>query len=86
MLPQADAQVLQVNPDFARLYKDVATIKLNTDGSSKIVDAKEAKARADFTTQLNNARVELAKKGLLEEGLRHVAYSIKELPDEVQRL
>jgi len=86
MLPQVDAQVLRVSPDFARLYKDIATNKLNPDGSSRIVDTKEAKARAVFATQLHNARVELARKSLLDEGLRHVAYTIKELPDEVQHL
>lgn len=83
MLPQADAQVLKANPDFARLYKDLATNKLNTDGSSQIVDPKAAKARDAFATELHNARVELARKRLLFEGLRHVAYNIRELPDEV---
>lgn len=83
MLPQADAQVLKANPDFARLYKDLAANKLNTDGSSQIVDPKEAEARAAFATELHNTLVELARKSLLSEGLRHVAYNIRELPDEV---
>ncbi|GAB7337050.1 hypothetical protein MBLNU457_g2459t1 [Dothideomycetes sp. NU457] len=84
MLPQPDPQVLKANPDFARLYKDLAANKLNTDGSSQIIDPKEAKTRDAFATELQNTRVELARKNLLSEGLCHVAYSLGELPDELQ--
>lgn len=83
MLPQADAHILKANPEFARLYKDLAANKLNTDGSSQIVDPKDAKTRDIFAAELQNARVKLARKRLLIEGLRHVAYNLTELPDEV---
>ena len=49
MLPQIDAHTVSSNPHFARLHKDLSTRKLNKDGSSSRTDARELKARKDFT-------------------------------------
>ena len=43
MIPHIDTQVLGSNPQFARLHKDLRINKLDSDGSTKLLDVKEAR-------------------------------------------
>jgi len=48
MIPQPDLHVLTANPQFALLYKDLATNRLERNGSSRVLDVKAAKEREGF--------------------------------------
>lgn len=48
MLPEPDPHVLHSHPKFAALYKDLATNRLEQNGSSKVSDVKKVKERAVF--------------------------------------
>lgn len=50
MLPQPDAEVLQSNPQFALLWKDLATDKIQRNGVSRSVgEGKEGVNRREVS-------------------------------------
>ncbi|KAI5197513.1 hypothetical protein E4T39_07264 [Aureobasidium subglaciale] len=72
MLPQPDAKVLRTNPQFAALWKDLTTNKMERNGVSKEVAANKETVKMRET--LKNKRVELAEKEILGDAVRHVAF------------
>ncbi|KAJ3478233.1 hypothetical protein NLG97_g8634 [Lecanicillium saksenae] len=62
-----DDQVLDNNPDFARLYKTLTTSILNPDGTSK--RSKESKENETIRNQADQHRLRAAKQHLLEKAI-----------------
>lgn len=48
MLPPVDPSILQQNPNFSTLYKDLCTRKLNPDGSTR--DTKKQRIHDEIRT------------------------------------
>ncbi|KAJ6783624.1 hypothetical protein PWT90_04477 [Aphanocladium album] len=67
MFPPVDDQVLENNPDFARLYKTLTTSILNPDGTSK--RSKESKENEAIRNQADQHRLRAAKQHLLERAI-----------------
>lgn len=72
MIPQPDAETLARNPQFALLWKDLTTNKMTRDGVSKTValDKEIVKTREVLRTK----QIELAKKEVLIDAVRAVAF------------
>ncbi|KAG9998594.1 hypothetical protein KCU78_g16352, partial [Aureobasidium melanogenum] len=72
MFPQPDAETLARNPQFALLWKDLTTNKMTRDGVSKTValDKETVKTREKLKTK----QIELAKKEVLKDAVRAVAF------------
>lgn len=52
-LPPINPAILTANPKFSALYQDLLDNKLNPDGTTKILDPKVLKERADFAEVLD---------------------------------
>lgn len=76
MIPQPDAETLTRNPQFALLWKDLTTNKMTRDGVSKTValDKETVKTRELLRTK----QIELAKKEVLKDVVRAVAFGAAE--------
>jgi hypothetical protein len=72
MFPQPDAETLARNPQFAILWKDLTTNKINRDGVSKSIalDRETVKVRE----QLKKKRIEQAKSEVIKDAVRAVAF------------
>ncbi|KAG9668692.1 hypothetical protein KCU95_g16998, partial [Aureobasidium melanogenum] len=72
MLPQPDTETLSRNPQFALLWKDLTTNKMTREGVSKSLttDKETLKTREILKTR----RTELAKREVLEDAVRAVAF------------
>lgn len=82
MLPPTDPELLNANPQFDALYRDLCSNKLEADGTTKI-DAKAQKERDNFKEELRKARVSTAKQNLIKSYLSALSYRGDDLPSEV---
>ncbi|KAF2236537.1 hypothetical protein EV356DRAFT_574825 [Viridothelium virens] len=78
MLPAVPSKVLDQNPRFQVLYENLATSKLNPNGSSRVSTSNEGTEK-----ELNNIRIELSKRQLVIDGLQRVAQNAAYLPIEL---
>ncbi|PNY25045.1 Uncharacterized protein TCAP_05015 [Tolypocladium capitatum] len=67
MLPPVDDQVLQDNPDFAKLYSTLVNVVLNPDGSSQHDSGSEQCAAVQ--KEINKYRLRTARHHLLERAV-----------------
>jgi hypothetical protein len=72
MFPQPDAEILARNPQFAILWKDLTTHKINRDGVSKSIalDKETVKVRE----VLKSKQIEHAKREVVKDAVRAVAF------------
>jgi len=82
MLPPIPVSVLDQNPRFHQLYKDISTSRLNPDASSRLI--KQQRAQADIEKQLQVLRKESLQKDLLQESLTTIANQLHDLPLEIR--
>ncbi|KAK3067752.1 hypothetical protein LTR53_015180 [Teratosphaeriaceae sp. CCFEE 6253] len=85
MLPPVDTHVLAANPKFAALYCDLCANKLDADGTSKL-DARSQKDHDALQDELRRARLESAKRDIIQQCLRDLAYRDEELPNDLREL
>ncbi|KAM3512777.1 hypothetical protein MY11210_003562 [Beauveria gryllotalpidicola] len=71
MLPPVDDNVLENNPDFARLYKTLKTSVLNPDGTSR--RSQESKENEAIRKQADHHRLRAAKQHLLERSIANTS-------------
>ncbi|ODM23211.1 hypothetical protein SI65_00800 [Aspergillus cristatus] len=72
MIPPCDPTILESNPQFKRLYQQLTTTVLNSDGSTRANDAQPA--RQEVLEDLNNCRVRHAKRQIEKQTLRRLAF------------
>ncbi|KAF1808227.1 hypothetical protein P152DRAFT_485593 [Eremomyces bilateralis CBS 781.70] len=84
MLPPVDPHVLEQNPHFGALYKDLTTTKLNQDGTT--INHKDEARQAEIRSQLFEIRERLARTRILREALLSFASKSSDLPDELQEV
>ncbi|KAI5204301.1 hypothetical protein E4T38_04774 [Aureobasidium subglaciale] len=72
MLPQPDAKVLRTNPQFAALWRDLTTNKIQRNGVSRDVALNSETVK--MREVLHSKRVEIAEKEVLRNAVRHVAF------------
>ncbi|KAK8217235.1 hypothetical protein M8818_001488 [Zalaria obscura] len=84
MLPQVDPPVLANNPRFETLWKDLCSSKLTADNSSQSVHVPTRKQHEATKKNLHDVRATVAKRDILKDALRHVAYNGKYLPQEIE--
>lgn len=82
MLPPIPPSVLDRNPRFNQLYKDISTSRLNPDASSRLI--KQQRASADIEKQLHVLRKEALQTNLLHQSLSSVANRLHDLTPEVR--
>ncbi|PSN61117.1 hypothetical protein BS50DRAFT_593045 [Corynespora cassiicola Philippines] len=84
MLPPVDPTVLQQNPNFELLYKDICTRKLNLDGSSR--DTKKQKIHAELRQNLSTSLTALHSNAILLRTLSDLPSKTSELPSELHSM
>jgi hypothetical protein len=72
MFPQPDAETLARNPQFAILWKDLTTHKINRDGVSKFVALDKETVKVRET--LRSKQIEQAKREVVRDAVRAVAF------------
>jgi hypothetical protein len=72
MFPQPDAEILARNPQFALLWKDLTTNKINRDGVSKSVALDRETVR--IREVLKSKQIEQAKREVIKDAVRAVAF------------
>jgi len=82
MLPPIPLSVLDQNPRFHQLYKDISTSRLNPDASSRLI--KQQRAQTEVEKQLLVVRKESLQKDLLQDALYSIANQLQSLPLEVR--
>ncbi|KAJ5160823.1 uncharacterized protein N7482_007827 [Penicillium canariense] len=73
MIPPCDPSILEHNPQFRRLYENLTTTLLNTDGSTRS-DAAEP-ARKAAVEDLKQCQLRSVKRRIKERTLRHLAFA-----------
>ncbi|KAH9875453.1 hypothetical protein J1614_004945 [Plenodomus biglobosus] len=81
MLPPVDPAVLQRNPNFEVLYKDLCTRKLNPDGSTR--DTKKQRVHDEIRRSLTNARTNYLSSQILIDSLSALPSHTTDLPPEL---
>ncbi|KAH7382174.1 hypothetical protein BKA66DRAFT_418271 [Pyrenochaeta sp. MPI-SDFR-AT-0127] len=81
MLPPVDPTVLQRNPNFEVLYKDLCTRKLNPDGSTR--DTKKQRMHDEIRRSLTTARTNLISTQILVTSLSDLPSKAADLPPEL---
>ncbi|KAF2036182.1 hypothetical protein EK21DRAFT_96153 [Setomelanomma holmii] len=81
MLPPVDPSILQRNPNFEVLYKDLTTRKLNPDGSTR--DTKKQRIHDEIRRSLTAARTSLISSQILISSLSDLPLRAAELPPEL---
>ncbi|KAF2107247.1 hypothetical protein BDV96DRAFT_302502 [Lophiotrema nucula] len=81
MLPPVDPGVIESNPKFAILYKDLCTRKLNPDGSTR--DTKKQRVHDEIRRNLNTARTSDTQIQILLSMLSDLPSKASELPPEL---
>ncbi|QDS73842.1 hypothetical protein FKW77_006586 [Venturia effusa] len=81
MLPPVAPAVLERNPRFKALYQNLATSRLNSDASTRLI--KQQRAQADVEKQLTVARKDAAVASLLKGALSSICQRGNELPPEL---
>lgn len=79
MLPPIPPSVLERNPRFSQLYKDISTSRLNSDASSRLI--KQQRAQADIEKQVQALRKEALQVHLLQNAFLHI---MNQLPAEIR--
>ncbi|KAF2829634.1 hypothetical protein CC86DRAFT_435483 [Ophiobolus disseminans] len=81
MLPPVDPRVLERNPNFEVLYKDLTTRKLNPDGSTR--DTKKQRMHDEIRRSLTTARTTLISSQILTTSLSDLPSQATDLPPEL---
>ncbi|KAE9989505.1 hypothetical protein EG327_002628 [Venturia inaequalis] len=81
MLPPVAPAVLERNPRFKALYQNLATSRLNSDASTRLI--KQQRAQADVEKDLTVARKDAAVASLLQGALSSICQRGSELPPEL---
>ncbi|KAH7075351.1 hypothetical protein BKA63DRAFT_594751 [Paraphoma chrysanthemicola] len=81
MLPPVDPSILQRNPNFEVLYKDLTTRKLNPDGSTR--DTKKQRIHDEIRRSLTTARTNLISSQILINSLSDLPSRATDLPPEL---
>ncbi|TLD36787.1 hypothetical protein E2P81_ATG02569 [Venturia nashicola] len=81
MLPPVAPAVLERNPRFKALYQNLATSRLNSDASTRLI--KQQRAQADVEKDLTVARKDAAVANLLQGALNSICQRGDELPPEL---
>lgn len=79
MLPPIPPSVLERNPRFNQLYKDISPSRLNPDATTRLI--KQQRAQADIEKQLQVLRKEALQIDVLRNAFLHIA---KDLPSEIR--
>jgi hypothetical protein len=72
MFPQPDAETLARNPQFAILWIDLTTHKINRDGVSKSIALNRETVKVRET--LKSKQIEEAKREVIKDAVRAVAF------------
>ncbi|CAO2650858.1 Nn.00g091550.m01.CDS01 [Neocucurbitaria sp. VM-36] len=81
MLPPVDPVVLQRNPNFEVLYKDLCSRKLNPDGSTR--DTKKQRIHDEIRKSLSTSRAAFLSSQLLINTLSDLPSKAANLPPEL---
>ncbi|KAF2730488.1 hypothetical protein EJ04DRAFT_45307 [Polyplosphaeria fusca] len=81
MLPPVDPGILERNPGFAVLYKDLSTRRLNSDGSTR--DTKKQRLHDEIRKNLASARKTVIAAQILLHTLSELPSKAEELPPEL---
>ncbi|KAF1917180.1 hypothetical protein BDU57DRAFT_557231 [Ampelomyces quisqualis] len=81
MLPPIDFRVLERNPNFEVLYKDLTARKLNPDGSTR--DTKKQRIHDEIRRSLADARINLVSSQTLIQSLSDLPSRTTDLPPEI---
>ncbi|USP81009.1 uncharacterized protein yc1106_08283 [Curvularia clavata] len=84
MLPPVDPAVLQRNPNFEVLYKDLCTRKLNASGSTR--ETKKQRVHDEIRRALFTARSSLLSSQILINSLSDLPSKAPDLPAELHPL
>ena len=82
MLPPIHSSILDRNPRFKALYKDLSTSRLNPDASTRLI--KQQRAHGEIEKNLQSIRRETTQLAILRQTLESTASSFANLPDEVR--
>ncbi|KAI9783039.1 MAG: hypothetical protein M1835_003887 [Candelina submexicana] len=82
MFPPVNQSVLDANPQFKQLYKQLTSSKLNPDGSSPSAIIQPAQSALE--EQWRNRQYKAAESSIIRQSLGQVSSHIKELPEELQ--
>ncbi|KAF1851979.1 uncharacterized protein K460DRAFT_401976 [Cucurbitaria berberidis CBS 394.84] len=81
MLPPVDPVVLQRNPNFEVLYKDLCSRKLNPNGSTR--DTKKQRVHDEIRKSLTTARTNLLASQILIDSLSDLPSKAAHLPPDL---
>ncbi|KAH7117031.1 hypothetical protein B0J11DRAFT_107424 [Dendryphion nanum] len=81
MLPPVDPNILQRNPSFAILYKDLYTRRLNPDGSTR--DTKKQRVHDEIRRNLTHARTTLLTSQIILRTLSTLPSTSHTLPPDL---
>ncbi|KAL4919972.1 hypothetical protein BDW62DRAFT_29218 [Aspergillus aurantiobrunneus] len=85
MIPPCDPTVLANNPHFKCLHQHLTASLLNSDGSTRAIDAQPA--RREALNELRSCQVRNAKKQIKKQTLQQLAFDPDdELPDDCREL
>lgn len=84
MLPPLDPSVLQRNPNFDVLYKDLTTRKLNSDSSTR--DTKKQRMHEEIRRTLTISRTKLLESQILLKTLTELPSKAEDLPPELHSI
>ncbi|EUC50406.1 hypothetical protein COCMIDRAFT_81854 [Bipolaris oryzae ATCC 44560] len=84
MLPPVDPALLQRNPNFEILYKDLCTRKLNPNGSTR--ETKKQRVHDEIRRALSAARTSLLTTQILIDTLSDLPSKAADLPPELHSL
>src|SRR5215469_1173011 len=82
MLPPIHSSILDRNPRFKVLYKDLSTSRLNPDASTRLI--KQQRAQGEIEKKLQSIRRETIQFTILQQTLESIASRFANLPDEVR--
>ncbi|KAF2263171.1 hypothetical protein CC78DRAFT_286780 [Lojkania enalia] len=81
MLPPVNPGILERNPNFAALYKDLCVRKLNPDGSTR--ETKKQRIHEEIRRNLTTVRKSLTSTQILIDTLSDLPFKAAELPPEL---
>ncbi|KAI9717076.1 MAG: hypothetical protein M1812_005011 [Candelaria pacifica] len=84
MFPPVDGIVLDANPLFKQLYKQLTSLKLNPNRSSPAETTQLAQGAVE--EELRDRQSEAAKSAIIRQSLVQVTNRVKELPEELQEV